>query len=189
MPWPTSPTDHRSDESGRGGSRDAASGATLAPGLSSVTLIGILTVVYFAAARFGLSLAAMHKSVSLVWPPTGIALAAVLLFGYRIWPGIALGAFLANAFTGVGLAVSAAIATGNTLEALAGAYLLRHLTQFRESLERPQDVLGFTALAAGAVYGGQRHHRRPQPLSGREPRGISSPRSGGSGGSATPWVP
>src|SRR4030095_8128065 len=112
-------------------------------------LIAILTIVYFAAARFGLYLAAMHKSVSLVWPPTGIALAAVLLFGYRIWPGIALGAFLANAFTGVGLAVSAAIATGNTLEALAGAYLLRHLTQFRESLERPQDVLGFTALAAG----------------------------------------
>ena len=114
MPWPTSPTDHRSD----------ASGAILAPGLSSVTLIGILTVVYFTAARFGLSLAAMHKSVSLVWPPTGIALAAVLLFGYRIWPGIALGAFLVNASTGVGLAVSAAIATGNTLEALAGAYLL-----------------------------------------------------------------
>ncbi len=149
MPWPTSPTDHPSDESGRGGSRDAASGARLAPGLSSVTLIGILTLVYFAAATFGLSLAAMHKNVSLVWPPTGIALAAVLLVGYRIWPGIALGAFLVNAFTGVGLAVSAAIATGNTLEALAGAYLLRHLTQFRESLERPQDVLGFTALAAG----------------------------------------
>ncbi len=149
MPWPTSPTDHRSDESGRGGSRDAASGARLAPGLSSVALIGILTLVYFAAATFGLSLAAMHKNVSLVWPPTGIAVAAVLLFGYRIWPGIALGAFLVNAFTGVGLVVSAAIATGNTLEALAGAYLLRHFTQFRESLERPQDVLGFTALAAG----------------------------------------
>jgi diguanylate cyclase (GGDEF)-like protein/PAS domain S-box-containing protein len=149
MAWPTSPTDHRSDESGRGGSRDAASGARSAPGLSSVTLIGILTIVYFTAAKFGLSMAATHKSVSLVWPPTGIALAAVLLFGYRIWPGIALGAFLANASTGVGLAVSAAIATGNTLEALAGAYLLRRLTRFRESLERPQDVLGFTALAAG----------------------------------------
>ncbi len=149
MPWLTSLTDQRSDESSRSGSRDPASGVRLALGLSSVTFIVILTVVYFAAARFGLSLAAMHKNVSLVWPPTGIALAAVLLFGYRIWPGIALGAFLVNVFTGVGLAVSAAIATGNTLEALAGAYFLRHLTQFRESLERPQDVLGFTALAAG----------------------------------------
>ena len=149
MAWPTTPTDYRSDESGRGGSRDPASGVRLASGLSSVTLIGILFVVYFAAASFGLSLAAMHKNVSLVWPPTGIALAAVLLLGYRIWPGIALGAFLVNAWTDVGLAVSAAIATGNTLEALAGAYLLRHLTQFRESLERPQDVLGFTALGAG----------------------------------------
>src|SRR6266496_6194212 len=116
MPWPTSPTNHRSDESGRGGSRDAASGARLAPGLSSVTLIGILTLVYFAAATFGLSLAAMHKNVSLVWPPTGIALAAVLLLGYRIWPGIALGAFLVNAFTPIPPVTAIPIAIGNTLE-------------------------------------------------------------------------
>jgi len=149
MASPTSPIDGRSGESGSGAARDVAPRAGSAPTASSVTLIGILTLVYFAAAKLGLPLASMDKSVPLVWPPTGIALAAVLLFGYRIWPGIALGAFLVQASTGVGLAVAAAIATGNTLEALAGAYLLRHLTRFRESLERPQDVFGFVALAAG----------------------------------------
>ncbi len=151
MAWPKSPTDDRSDESDGEGSRDDASRAAThaALAVSSLTLIGILAVVYFAAAKFGLSLAPMHQNVSLVWPPTGIALAAVLLLGSRIWPGIALGAFLINAFTGVGLAVGAAIAMGNTLEALAGAFLLRRLTRFRESLERPQDVFGFVALAAG----------------------------------------
>ena len=77
MPWLTSLTDQRSDESSRSGSRDPASGVRLALGPSSVTFIVILIVVYFAAAKFGLSLAAMHKNVSLVWPPTGIALAAV----------------------------------------------------------------------------------------------------------------
>jgi diguanylate cyclase (GGDEF)-like protein/PAS domain S-box-containing protein len=114
-----------------------------------VTLTAVLALVYFVAAKLGLSLAPMHKSVTLVWPPTGIALAAALLFGYRVWPGIALGAFLANVSTGVGVTVAAAIATGNTLEALAGAYLLRHLARFRGSLERPQDVFGFVALGVG----------------------------------------
>jgi integral membrane sensor domain MASE1 len=117
--------------------------------VSSVLLVGLLAAIYVAAAKLGLSLAPMHKSVSLVWPPTGIALAALLLFGYRLWPGIALGAFLINASTGVGLAVAAGIAAGNTLEALAGTYLLRRLTRFRPSLERPHDVLGLVALAAG----------------------------------------
>ena len=119
-----------------------------ASSLSLALRVGILTVVYFAAATLGLSLASMHKSVSLVWPPTGIALAALLLFGFRLWPGIALGAFFINASTGVGLAVAAGIAAGNTLEALFGAYLLRRFTRFRESLDRPQDILEFVVLAA-----------------------------------------
>jgi diguanylate cyclase (GGDEF)-like protein/PAS domain S-box-containing protein len=112
-------------------------------------MIVALAVVYFGAGRLGLSLAPLHKSVSLVWPPTGIALAALLLYGYRAWPGIALGALLVNVSTGVGLAVSAGIATGNTLESVVAAYLLRRLTRFRASLERPQDVLELVTLAAG----------------------------------------
>src|SRR5262245_50830680 len=56
-----------------------------------------LAAIYFGAAKLGLTMAFVAEQVTAVWPPTGIALAALLLFGYRLWPGIALGAFLANA--------------------------------------------------------------------------------------------
>jgi integral membrane sensor domain MASE1 len=84
--------------------------------------------------------------VTAVWPPTGIALAAVLLWGYRMWPGVALGAFLANAWTDVPLYVTLGITTGNTLEALVGAYLLNRI-DFQTSLERVRDVLALVVLA------------------------------------------
>src|SRR6478736_1498416 len=92
-------------------------------------LAGVLALagVYFGAARLGLSLAFLAEQVTVVWPPTGIALAAVLLFGPRVWPGIALGAFLANVSVHAPPLVACGIATGNTLEALTGAWLLRLL--------------------------------------------------------------
>ena len=113
-----------------------------------VMCLGVLAVLYFVVGRFGLSLAAMHASVSLVWPPTGLALAAVLLWGYRLWPGIALGAFLVNALTAVPLGTAAGIAVGNTLEALSGAYLLHRFVGFQSSFERLRDVFGFVGLGA-----------------------------------------
>jgi len=66
-----------------------------------------LAAVYLAAAKLGLSLAIVNPSATAVWPPTGIALAAVLVFGRRVWPGIALGAFVANATTAGSLVTSA----------------------------------------------------------------------------------
>lgn len=83
--------------------------------------IGVLTVVYFIAGHLSLKLAFLHASASPVWPPAGIALAALLLFGYRMWPAIFIGAFLVNATTAGNIATSFCIATGNTLEALVGA--------------------------------------------------------------------
>ena len=59
-------------------------------------IILAIALVYFAAAKLGLSMAFVAEQVTAVWPPAGIALAAVLLLGYRAWPGILLGAFLAN---------------------------------------------------------------------------------------------
>jgi integral membrane sensor domain MASE1/anti-sigma regulatory factor (Ser/Thr protein kinase) len=106
-----------------------------------------VAAAYYGSAKLGLSLAFETGSVTAVWPPTGIALAAVVLWGYRIWPGVALGAFLANAWTGVPLYAVLGITTGNTLEALAGAYLLQRFGDFRPSLERVRDVIALVVLA------------------------------------------
>jgi PAS domain S-box-containing protein len=115
--------------------------------LPYLTRVAALAAVYLAAAKLELSLAFTHPSVSLVRPPTGIALAALLLFGYRLWPGVAMGAFLANATMDVSLATAAGIGMGNILEALTGAYLLRRFAGFRNSLERLQDALSLVVLA------------------------------------------
>src|ERR1700684_156781 len=83
----------------------------------SLRYLGILAavaLVYFAGAKFGLSLAFTTKQVTALWPPTGIAVAALLLFGLRVWPAIALGAFAINAIIGDSLLIAAAIAVGNT---------------------------------------------------------------------------
>jgi PAS domain S-box-containing protein len=101
----------------------------------------VLAAVYFAAGRLGLLIPIAQEHVTLLWAPTGIALAAVLRSGYAALPGIALGAFLVNltAASGPpGLALT--IAAGNTLEAVTGAWLLRRFG-FRPTLERVRDVL------------------------------------------------
>src|SRR5262249_11933029 len=81
----------------------------------------LLAGVYFGAAKLGLTMAFVAEQVTAVWPPTGIALAALLVLGYWNWPGIALGAFLANATANEPLGTVAGITLGNTPEALAGA--------------------------------------------------------------------
>src|SRR5215207_1020457 len=108
-----------------------------------------LAGAYYGAAKLGLSLAFETGSVTAVWPPTGIALAALVLWGYRLWPGVALGAFLANSWTGIPLYAELGITLGNTLEALAGAWLLHRVAGFRPSLERVRDVIALLLLAAG----------------------------------------
>ena len=105
--------------------------------------------VYFGGAKLGLSLAFAAEQVTVIWPPSGISLAAVLLLGYGVWPGIVLGAFLANATAHEPLTVAAGIAVGNTLEALAGAWLLRKVVGFDNALGRLKDALGLVVLAAG----------------------------------------
>jgi len=102
---------------------------------------------YFLTARLGLRLGAVAGFATLVWPPTGISLAALFLLGDALWPAVALGAFAVNIAAGAPLAVACGIATGNTLEALAGANLLR-LARFQPALERVRDVLALVLLAA-----------------------------------------
>lgn len=106
-----------------------------------------VAILYFLSARLGLSMAEMAEQVTVVWPPTGLALAAVLLLGRRVAPGIWLGALVANIAAHATLPAAVGIASGNTLEALLGAYLLRR-AQFHPSLGRIRDVLAFIGLAA-----------------------------------------
>jgi PAS domain S-box-containing protein len=104
--------------------------------------------LYFLAGRVGLTLASVHPYATPVWVPTGVALAALLVFGYRAWPGVLAGAFLVNLLIAGSVAVSSAIALGNTLEALLGAYLVNRFAGGRRAFDRPQSVFAFAALAA-----------------------------------------
>ncbi len=104
---------------------------------------------YLACARFGISLSVAQGVITPVWAPSGIALVALLLLGGRFWPAVAVGAFSANLVSGAGAPVAAAIAVGNTLEAVAGAALLRRFG-FSSRLARIRDVLAFVLLAAAA---------------------------------------
>ena len=110
--------------------------------------IGAVAAVYFSAAKLGLLAAVAQKVVSSAWPPTGVALATLLLFGVRFWPGIALGAFLLNWTSGVPAAGAAGIAAGNTLEAVTAVLLLRRVADFRPSLAGLRDVFALVTLAA-----------------------------------------
>ena len=109
--------------------------------------VALLAAAYYGSAKLGLQLAFESGSVTAVWPPTGIALAALVVWGPSVWPGVALGACVANALTGVPLVTVLGITCGNTLEGVAGAHLLRRV-DFRPSLERVRDVLALVSLAA-----------------------------------------
>ncbi len=113
-----------------------------------ITDSATLAVVYFGAAKLGFVFSFVDGNVTLVWPPSGMALAALLLFGLRLWPGLVVGAFAATASTGAPLGFALGTAIGNPLEAVCGYYLLRRLTDFDPALERPRDVL---ALLLGAA--------------------------------------
>jgi anti-anti-sigma factor len=107
-----------------------------------------VTTAYTVSGKFGLDLAFATRSVSAIWPPTGIALAALVLGGYRLWPAVALGALLTNVNTGVPAVTVLGIVAGNTLEALAGAFLLRRVGGFDPGLERVRDVISLVVFGA-----------------------------------------
>ena len=109
--------------------------------------IGALALIYLVAGKLALHLAFVHKSASPVWPPAGIALAALLVLGFRVWPAIFVGAFLVNLTTVGNIFTSFGIASGNTLEAICGAWLVNRFAGGPRVFDRPQGVFTF-ALAA-----------------------------------------
>src|SRR4029077_4435652 len=128
----------------------------------SLRRLGLLVAIaaaYFVAGRLGLRLAVVNPSATAVWPPTGIALAALLLAGYDVWPAIMVGAFLVNLTTTGAVPSAVAIAAGNTLEGLLGAYLVNRFARGRRVGERARDVFtlallaGMVSTAVGATAG------------------------------------
>lgn len=102
--------------------------------------VALVAAAYFAVARLGLLAAVAQRVVSSAWPPAGFALSVLFLFGPRLWPGVAIGAFLLNATSGVSPLGALVIAVGNTLEAVAGVWMLRQLG-CNAPLERLRDTV------------------------------------------------
>src|SRR5262245_7938746 len=110
--------------------------------------IALLAAAYVLAGKLGLTITAVGGFATPVWPPTGLSLAALILFGHRLWPGVALGALLVNLWAGASAGIATGISAGNTLEAVAGAYALRRVAGFDPRLSKLKDVLAFMVFAA-----------------------------------------
>ena len=119
--------------------RDVTSSSRIPRWLSFAALV----IVYVLAAKLGLHFAVVHASATPLWPPTGIALAALVLGGHRWWPTIFLGAFVANVTTAGSIATSLGIAAGNAAEALVGAALVRRFADGRNAFALPRTIFAF----------------------------------------------
>ncbi len=115
--------------------------------LRDIAVLAALAGTYFVAGKLGLNLASVHASATAVWPCTGIALAAFLIFGFRVWPAILAGALLVNLTTAGSVATSIGIAVGNTLEGVVGCYLISRFAGGKRTFERAQDIFKFAFLA------------------------------------------
>src|SRR5437667_294297 len=113
-----------------------------------VALLFGLAAVYYVAAKLGLRFAYINSSVTTIWPPAGIALAAFVLLGYGVWPAIFAGAFFANMTTTGSVFPSVGIAVGNTMEGLLAAYLVNRFARGGRVFDRVRDIIRFTLLAA-----------------------------------------
>ena len=107
-----------------------------------------MAVAYVVAARLGFRFAFVAEQITTVWAPTGIAQAALLLWGRSLWPAVWLGALVANAGTEAPLWTAAGVATGNTLEALAATWILHRRPDFDPTLRRTRDAIAFIVVAA-----------------------------------------
>src|ERR1700682_5665503 len=114
---------------------------------ADLPVIILLAALYVVAAKLGLKLALVHASATAGWPPPGIALTALLLLGSRMWPGIFIGAFVANVTTAGSVVTSLGIATGNTLEAVLGVYLVTRFASGRHPFVNGQEEIKFVFLA------------------------------------------
>ncbi|HWP37901.1 MAG TPA: MASE1 domain-containing protein [Gemmatimonadales bacterium] len=113
-----------------------------------VAVLAAVVVAYVVAGKLGLRLAFFHPSATPVWPTTGLAIAALLVMGPWLWPGVFVGAFLVNVTTAGSVATSLGIALGNTLEAVVGAQAVTKLAGGRKAFDRAAHVAHFALVAA-----------------------------------------
>ena len=114
--------------------------------------LAALTLIYIVAGKVGLLFTSVHASASPVWPPTGIALAALLLCGAWVWPSVTIGAFVVNVSTAGSLATSLGVAAGNTLEVVMIARFVEEFAAGRHAFDRPRTAFVFAAaVIPGAV--------------------------------------
>jgi PAS domain S-box-containing protein len=119
----------------------------LASAAGYVAKVLLLALVYYGAGRLGLRYASIGRTISLFWPPTGIAFAALVILGFRYWPGVAIGALAIALATPIPPTAALGVATGNTLEAIVAAFLLLRASSPRPQLE---DLKQVTALLFAA---------------------------------------
>src|SRR5437868_26220 len=115
--------------------------------LAYVLELTIIGIIYLAVSKLSLTLASINPSATPIWPTTGIALATVLLRGYRVVPAIFIGALIVNATTAGSIYTSSGIAVGNTLESTLGAYLLDRWSCGAGTFDTPGGVARFTLIS------------------------------------------
>ena len=135
----------------------------------SLVLVSGIAAAYWATGRLALLLAMPPGYATAIWPPAGLAFAAILLCGVRVWPGIVLGSFLANVWTAfdtttlvslfTSLALPTSLGLGTALQALVGVWLVRRVVGFPTALDQGRKVAAFLLLGGpvscliGATWG------------------------------------
>lgn len=119
-------------------------------GLTDALILVGIAAAYVAAAKFGLSQALVNASASAVWPPTGLAIGALVVLGLRFAPAVFVGAFLANLDNSGHWPSAATIAVGNGLEAVLGAYAIRRWCDGPAAFGRLKTTFGFFLVGAAA---------------------------------------
>ena len=118
--------------------------------LRYVSQLSVLAALYFVVAKISLLAAIPPGYATSVWPPSGIALATILLYGPRLWPGIWIGAALVNLTVQSSVVAAVMMGSGNALEALVGAALIKRLIGVPRQFQRGEDVFKFVVVAAAA---------------------------------------
>jgi len=113
--------------------------------------LAAIAFIYFGLVKLGLTLSSLNASASPVWPATGFALAVLLLRGYHLWPAIFVGAFLANLLTAGSIYTAAAIAVGNSLEAVVGALLINRLSGGVRTFATPTGIAKFALVCTAST--------------------------------------